>query len=335
MSSMLEQAIVDANALKEAAVKNAEQLIIEKYSADIKEAVDTLLEQEDEMGMAGQETFDDMEVPSAAVPGEDILEDACPSDEEMVTLDLAGLEAALDAMPEEPEESQEEVAAELAPEVPEEEEEMALALEEDIEISDELIEKLIVDLSPQKSGWAGRPQSELDYEHDLDLARMQDTDYREELDALQKVYDALQEQLSKVEEEKDILTREKKTLGESIDKYQEATTLLKEKVEELSASNARLLYSNKVLSSASLNERQKRKIVEAISKTETVGEAKVLYETLQSAVGSNPVRRKDPKSLNEAVERRNSVLRARRQKTDGSDLPNPAKDRMRKLAGIK
>ena len=334
MSSMLEQAIVDANALKEAAVKNAEQLIIEKYSADIKEAVDTLLEQEDEMGMAGQETFDDMEVPSAAVPGEDILEDACPSDEETVTLDLDGLEAALQAMPEEPDESQEEVATELAPEVPEEEEEMALALEEDrdIEIDDDLIEKLIVDLAPRTSGWAGRPKSELDHEVDLDLARMQDSDFQEENEALLQ---SLQEELSKVKEERDILTRDKKSLGESIDKYQEATTLLKEKVEELSASNARLLYSNKVLSSASLNERQKQRIVEAISKTETVGEAKVLYETLQSAVGSNPVKRKDPKSLNEAVERRNSVLRARRQKSDDSDLPNPAKDRMRKLAGIK
>ena len=330
MSSMLEQAIVDANALKEAAVKNAEQLIIEKYSADIKEAVDTLLEQEDEMGMAVEETFDDIEVPSAAVPGEDIHEDACPcpDDEEVVTLDLAGLEAALEAMPEEPGESQEEVAAELAPEVPAEDEEMALALAEDIEISDDLIEKLIVDLAPTKSGWIGRSQAQMDHEQDLDLARMQDTDYKEEIEALQ-------EELSKVKEERDALVRDKKSLGEGINKYKEATTLLKEKVEELSASNARLLYSNKVLDSVSLNERQKQKIVEAISKTETVGEAKVLYETLQSAVGSNPVKRKDPKSLNEAVERRNSVLRARRQKSAGSDLPNPAKERMRKLAGIK
>ena len=31
MSSMLEQAIVDATALREAALKNAEQAIIEKY----------------------------------------------------------------------------------------------------------------------------------------------------------------------------------------------------------------------------------------------------------------------------------------------------------------
>ena len=55
MSSMLEQAIVDANALKEVAVKNAEQVIIEKYSADIKEAVSALLEQEEPMAAAAAE----------------------------------------------------------------------------------------------------------------------------------------------------------------------------------------------------------------------------------------------------------------------------------------
>ena len=45
MSSMLEQAIVDANALREAAVKTAESNLVEKYSDQIKEAVETLLEQ--------------------------------------------------------------------------------------------------------------------------------------------------------------------------------------------------------------------------------------------------------------------------------------------------
>jgi hypothetical protein len=45
MSSMLEQAIVDATALREAALKNAEAAIIEKYAPEIKSAVDTLLEQ--------------------------------------------------------------------------------------------------------------------------------------------------------------------------------------------------------------------------------------------------------------------------------------------------
>ena len=324
MSSMLEQAIVDASALKEAAVKNAEQLVIEKYSANIKEAVDTLLEQEGEMG-AEEETFEELDAPPAATPGESAC--PCPDDDKMISLDLAGLEAALQAMPEEPAESEEELGMELAPEAPEDDEE-AFALEEDIEIDDELIEKLIVDLAPRGNGWAGRPQAELEFEEDLDLARMQDTEYKEE-------NEELKENLKKLQKQNKSLIGDKKALGESVGKYREAVMMLKEKVEELSASNARLLYSNKVLGSASLNERQKIKIVEAISKTETVGEAKVLYETLQSAVGSSPSKRKNPKSLNEAVERRNSVLRARRQGTNESGLPNPAKERMRKLAGIK
>ena len=49
MSDMLEQAIIDAAALKQAATKNAETLVLEKYSSQIKEAVETLLEQEEPM----------------------------------------------------------------------------------------------------------------------------------------------------------------------------------------------------------------------------------------------------------------------------------------------
>ena len=44
MSSMLEQAIIDAAALREAAIKNAEQAVIEKYAPEVKAAVNALLE---------------------------------------------------------------------------------------------------------------------------------------------------------------------------------------------------------------------------------------------------------------------------------------------------
>ena len=47
MSNLLERAIIDAKALKEAALKNAEQLVIEKYSKEVKDAVNKLLEQEE------------------------------------------------------------------------------------------------------------------------------------------------------------------------------------------------------------------------------------------------------------------------------------------------
>ena len=56
MSSLLEQAIVDASALKEAAIKNAESAILSKYSTDIKEAVENLLEQEEEFDISGEDT---------------------------------------------------------------------------------------------------------------------------------------------------------------------------------------------------------------------------------------------------------------------------------------
>ena len=47
MSSLLEQAIVDAKALKEAAMKNAEATIIDKYSEEVKSTLNQLLEQDE------------------------------------------------------------------------------------------------------------------------------------------------------------------------------------------------------------------------------------------------------------------------------------------------
>ena len=46
MSSLLEQAFVDAKALKEAALKNAEATIVEKYSTEFKETLEKILEQD-------------------------------------------------------------------------------------------------------------------------------------------------------------------------------------------------------------------------------------------------------------------------------------------------
>ena len=40
MSSLLEEAIVDAKALKDAALKNAEDIVLEKYSGEVKRALD-------------------------------------------------------------------------------------------------------------------------------------------------------------------------------------------------------------------------------------------------------------------------------------------------------
>ena len=71
MSSMLEQAIVDAAALREAALKNAEQSIIDKYAPQIKEAVNSLLDKdvisEQEVATSQPKTTE-LQAPLAAAP---------------------------------------------------------------------------------------------------------------------------------------------------------------------------------------------------------------------------------------------------------------------------
>ena len=71
------------------------------------------------------------------------------------------------------------------------------------------------------------------------------------------------------------------------------------KLEESMLSNAKLIYSNRILGDASLNERQKDKIVEAIAKAKTKDEAKALCETLKATVGTT--KNNGPKSLSESV----------------------------------
>ena len=61
MSSLLEQAIIDATDLKEVALKTAETQILEKYSREVKKTLSVLLEQEDdELGLGGEEGGDEL-----------------------------------------------------------------------------------------------------------------------------------------------------------------------------------------------------------------------------------------------------------------------------------
>ena len=45
MSNMLEQAIIDAKSLREAALKDAETALLEKYASEVQESVSKILEQ--------------------------------------------------------------------------------------------------------------------------------------------------------------------------------------------------------------------------------------------------------------------------------------------------
>ena len=385
MSSLLEQAIVDAKALKEAALKNAEATIIDKYSEEVKSTLNQLLEQ-DELGalLGGDEApspdaeatmEEEVEadeiaegVPDAFAEDSAELKGANEGDLAEVTIDFKELAEALqqlregaeeeetleEAEEEEPEEKMEEeidldeesimemVANMLAGDSAAAEEESdadqmdkagleeAEEADEDVmeegededlyeELSDDLLEaimeKLTVDMGATLSGWAGRSEESVKHQMELEMAQRRSTEVAEELEALKKAQEEL--------------VFENKKLKKNLVNYQEVVDSLKENVQDVNLSNARLLYTNRTLRNTSLNERQKERIVEAISKAGSVEEAKTIHETLQSTVSSTPKR--GPKSLSEAITRPTSVIRASRKEEPKAD---PFTARMRKLAGI-
>ena len=72
MSTLLKEAIVDAKALRDAALKNAETSIIEKYSDEVRQTLDSLLEQDEldlGLGAEGEEDISAVD-PMAMEEGE-------------------------------------------------------------------------------------------------------------------------------------------------------------------------------------------------------------------------------------------------------------------------
>ena len=113
-------------------------------------------------------------------------------------------------------------------------------------------------------------------------------------------------------------------------KLKDTLQSLNEVFEGLLLQNAQLVYTNKVLEVSSLNERQKEKIVGAIRESKNAEEAKVVFETLQNAVGRSES--KGPQSLNEVFSK-NSTKMISRKETNNETLP--VATRWKTLAGIK
>jgi hypothetical protein len=326
MSSLLEQAIIDAAALKDAAIKNAESALLDKYSNDIREAVENLLEQEEEEKNDDAPTGAE-DIPLAAAP--EGSEGEGESSDDVIILDMDELQKMADTLAAEDESlmgepASHEAASETSLTPPSEvSDEIApvdvgVTLEEEIDTVDleAIIEELIVDIEPQKEGWVGTPDDIMDFKQELEMARMASTKAQEENEALVAANKKL--------------TKENKDLKTKFSTLIDSVNTLKESMEKVNLSNARLVYTNKTLANRSLNERQKNKIVDALSEARSVEEAKVIFETLENAVGS-VVGKAQPQSLRETIERPSANLPRRADRA----VERPAMDRMQILAGIK
>ena len=333
MSNMLEQAIVDAEALKEAALQNAEQSVIEKYQAEIKNAVESLLEQDEEDPFEeplgdedGLESSDDLaqQMPLASTEGDKLC--PCPDEEEEVEIDFDQLAQQMQASDEDTMGGIPALDSPLAEAMEEDEE-----IEEEIQITEEelvdILEELTLDMESTKSGWLQRPDSSVEHEIDILQTKVEEPlDVKELEEEKEDEDEDLSEALKTLENAENKIYR----LEKKANRYKQMLLQAKDTLFEVNLQNAKLLYTNQTLVDGSLNERQKDKIVEAIMKSGSVEETKTIFEALQGTVGARPNNRKvAPKSLSEAVERRSTTLPRRVEKDSHS-----YSDRMKILAGI-
>ena len=422
MSSLLEEAIVDAKALKEAALKNAENVVLEKYSGEVKKALDTLLEQEELEEGGEDETLTEFtdDVPYA-FQNEEL--DEAPEDE-IVEIDFDALKARLEEEDEVVEEedlndalemaddmagdpdagmeaaSAEEDAAELgaAPVEPLEEgkdrfiimkSSRALddgkakpsnaysnpattkkagvkaghvydskeaaekdakklgdanpvgftvvkladeSLDEDLNLSEdfikELVEELVLDMDTSPAGFSS-------------LGGAENSVMQADNDAIAAAKEAHLEEEEEEEIEEDTapdvvpVELHEAKISELTESNRELRALIveaRDQLTKLNLDNAKLVYQNKALNSASLNERQKAQIVEAVQSANSVEEASMIFETIQNAVGSTPDQRTRPQTLREAVQRPTSLLI--NSKRNNEATKDPSLGRMLRLAGL-
>ena len=186
--------------------------------------------------------------------------------------------------------------------------------------------KLDYKRSGPRSKWNGMFHEEA--EHDVELANLQAQieEMEQEVEHLQesnkKLKAGLKDSINMIEK----ITAEKDSYGRKIQQYEE-------KLHESRILNYKLLYTNKALSDASLNERQKEKIAESINNAKSAEEVKLLYETLKSTMRDGTSSSSSPKSLSEAVERRSSSLLLKASRAE-APKQNDYAERMKKLAGL-
>ena len=385
MSSMLEQAIIDAEQLKETAQRTAEEAVIEKYQSEIKEAVSQILEQD--------ETLEEDEAALVVDEGEVSLVDELPSaqlmdEEEVIEINLDQLEELMAQAMEENEvdasdmTDRHEVAQEISAMTEDNtlDEEIELDedindlleeedLDEEIDIDEAEIMEVIKSVLSEELGPDLKDEETVEEVADTSTAPVDTLEEAEELEE-EKVKNpgkyikgprtkagvdddgdgvpnkadkdpkdgAVKESRLLQKENKSLLREQKKMnnkvqlLENKVQKYGTVIEQLKQKLDESNLSNAKLLYQNRILNSISLNERQKDKIVEAISNATTVEEAKIIFETLQSAVGLKSKKTRKQESLNEVVTRSSSAFIPRKEVKPKTDAFS---DRMKRLAGLK
>jgi len=268
----LKEAIADAKTVKESAIANAKVALEEAFSPQLKSMLASKLEEmdkyeEDDVKEEVEEAKNEIEEETIE---ETISEEKEEMDEEMdldeilnelekeeVKEDDLSLEEELTEAEEDEVEETEEETEEVETEEEDEDIDLEDMSEEDLK---SFIEDVIEDMVKAGELEAGEAVEDND-EDEMDMDMDVEIESEEEVVA---------------EEKDDYMEEVKKELDEA---YATINSLNSE-LNEINLLNAKLLYSNKIFKSKSLNESQKVKVLGAFDKASSVKEVKLVFETI-------------------------------------------------------
>lgn len=288
---MLKEAIAEAKAIKETAVANAKLALEEAFTPQMKSILSAKIQEmamEDEEAI--EETYDEMDEalgtinnPNGPTAHGNVAEEM----EEEVDLDELLAEIEAEEMDENITEAKDEEENEEEEKEEEEEEGEPLDLED---MTDEDLKKMIEDVIADmmengelKLDDEGEEEGE---EIDMDLNMDAEEGDMEELEEdfnLEALLNEIENETSTVEETT-LTVNEVETTNAELEEAKNVIETLRAELNEINLLNAKLLYTNKIFKSKTLNESQKVKVLSSFDKATTVKEVKLVYETLNEGL---------------------------------------------------
>ena len=132
------------------------------------------------------------------------------------------------------------------------------------------------------------------------------------------------------------VVRKNRMLESKLSQYKKALQGMKTQLVEMNLFNAKLLYANKLMQNRDLSMKQQRHIVESLDEAKTLGEAKILFESLSKSLVSRQPARTGSNLTEGAIRRRSGSSSAPVRSGQTKPLnESVALDRWATLAGIK
>ena len=309
---LLQEAIADAKTVKQVAIAQAEQTVLENIRPHLAKIFSAKVnEMEEEFSIDEQDDNGNVESNDA----EQFEDEALDLDEILNEIEEVE-EVKKDEEPEEETEPEE---------TPEEDESTEDNEELNIEdMSDDDLKAYIEDVIEDmiQSGQLV-PGEEYEGEEETEPEETPEED-DEEVDI--DIEDEESENEEKEDEIDDLLEETNPLENELEEAYQEIEQL-QESLKQQKLQNSKLLFTNKILIAKSLNESKKLQVLKAFDNASTIKEVKVIYETLKDNLNSKPLI-KEHKSL---ASKPMSVIKENQNTVIAVDSQI---ERWKKLAGI-